>query len=330
MKDRFEFLRAMGENRRIDRILIVTDDVPIYQSHMQKYFDYSAGTFFCESEETVPDCLLDGKKESFTNYRINIPLAGGRELSVVQPVAGETPYHCYLEQYGSGVMGLRELVSAEQWKLWKAHVRDEHIPVIATQGDYGMTIDLRKELGCIMEILRDERADEKKPSARRIGQVCISTDDIHRTAEDMVRLLGIGPWEIGHINNRSADYLSSSDYRPENFPKADFLAGIAFYGDLEFELIQPLEGPLPYFDFLSRHGVGFQHIKEILTPTMWDETNRHYQGLGVPLALGGKVGPCSFANLGTEPLLGFVYELGGGVSMTSLPEGYDPYMYPTE
>lgn len=327
MNDSLAFFRAMDDRRRIDRIVIATDDIAVYQSRLQKYFDYAAGKFYCETEKDMPDCLIEGRRRKFTQYRIDIPLADGRELCIIQPVKGVTPISLYLEQYGPGVVGLRELVSTELWEVWKKHVREETIPVIAQNGDYAMMVDLREQMGCIMAVMREDMAGEKGTSSRRIGQVCIVTDDIHRTAEDMTSLLGVGPWEIGHINNRSADYLKSAEH-PEDFPKADFLAGIAFYGDLEFELIQPLEGPLPYFDFLKRHGTGFQHIKEILNPTVWQDANRRYQELGVPIALAGKVGPCSFNNLNTVPLLGIVYELGDGVPMTQLPKGYDPYVYP--
>ena len=328
MDDKLAFLRAMGDRRRIDRILIVTDDVPVYQSRLQKYFDYSMGTLFVETEQTLPDCLVDGQSIKFTNYRINIPLTDGRELSIVQPVEGDTPYRRHLDQYGKGVMGLRELVSAEQWDAWKKQAADAGLTVASTLGDYGMTLDLRSDLGCFLEVLREDRADEKKASSRRIAQVCITTPDIHKTAEDLTYLLGVGPWEIGHICTRSADYLETEEYPADRFPKTDFLTGIGFYGDLEFELIQPLEGPVPYFGFLERHGVGFQHIKETLTPAVWEDTKKKYRDLGIPLALGGKVGPCSFVNLRTDDLLGVVYELGDGVPMTKLPEGYDPYMHP--
>ena len=327
MNDSLAFFRAMDDRRRIDRIMIVTDDIPLYQSRLQKYFDYSAGKFYFETEKDMPDCLIEGRRQKFSQYRIDIPLADDRELCIIQPVEGVTPASRYLAQYGPGVMGLRELVPADLWELWQKHVKEANLPVLATNGDYAMMVDLRDRLGCVMAVMREDMAEPKGASSRRIGQVCIVTDDIHRTAEDMTGLLGVGPWEIGHINNRSADYLKSAEH-PENLPKADFLAGIAFYGDLEFELIQPLEGPLPYFDFLERHGTGFQHIKEILTPTTWEEANRHYRELGVPIALAGKVGQCSFNNLNAVPLLGVVYELSDGVPMTKLPEGYDPYIYP--
>ena len=230
MNDKLAFLHTMGDRRKVDRILIVTDDVPVYQSRLQKYFDYSTGTLFVETEQTMPDYLMDGQSVKFTNYRINIPLTDDRELSIVQPVEGNTPYRRYLDQYGKGVMGLRELVSEEQWNAWKQQVADAGLTVAATLGDYGMTIDLRSELGCFLEVLREDRADEKKISNRRVAQVCITTDDIHKAAENLTYLLGVGPWEIGHICTRSADYLETEEYPADQFPKTDFLTGIGFYG----------------------------------------------------------------------------------------------------
>ena len=317
MNNTYKFLKTAG-TRKIDRVLMVTDDIKSYLESLEKYFGYTSG-------ETVRETDEDGM---FTGLCSLVPLAKGRELKIVQPTEGESPYRLYLDQYGPGVMGLREIVEADDWEKWQEHISEQGITVLARQGDYGLTLDLRRELGCMMELLRADRAEEKQPSERCLGQVCIATADIHKTAEDMSRLLGVGPWEIGHINNRTSPLLHSASHPAGTFPKADFLAGIAFYGDLEFELIQPLEGPLPYFDFLARHGVGFHHIKETLNLDVWEAALEEYREKGIGVALGGKVGPCMWSNMAAEHLLGSIYELGDGVMMTALPEGYDPYIYP--
>ena len=323
----YELLKSLGK-RKIDRVLMVTDDIFGCQARMEKVFGYSSGEVFRETEETMPDYLVAGDERAFANLCSVIPLAKDRELMIVQPVEGRSPYRLYLEQYGPGVMGLRELVEAQDWEKWLEHIRREKIPVLARRGDYGLSLDLREPLGCIFELLKEGHGEEKAGAERCIGQLCIVSDDIHKTAEDMCRLLGVGPWEIGHINNRTSPSLHSTSFPSGSFPKADFLAGIAFWGDMEFELIQPLEGPLPYFDFLRRHGTGFHHIKEILSPEIWEDTLEAYRAKGIGVALGGKVGPCSWSNLAAEHLLGSIYELGDGVEMTAFPEGYDPYKYP--
>ena len=328
MKDNYEFLKSIGERRKIDRILLVTDDIFAYQERLKHFFGYVPGEVFRETEENIPDYVIAGADGRFANLCSVIPLAEGRELRIVQPVEGRSPYRLCLEQYGPGVIGLRELVAREDWGKWLEHIEQQGISVLARLGDYGLTLDLRSDLGCIIELLRADMEEEKGSSERRIGQVCIVTGDMHKTAEDMCRLLGLGPWEIGHINNLTSPTLNSSDYPAGSFPEADFLAGIAFCGDLELELIQPLKGPLPYFAYLERHGVGFQHIKETLSPERWDKTLADYAAKGIGVALGGKVGPCSWSNLATEHLLGSIYELGDGVLMTALPEGYGPYMHP--
>lgn len=92
------------------------------------------------------------------------------------------------------------------------------------------------------------------------------------------------------------------------------------------KLIQPQNGPLPYFAFLNRRGVGFHHIKQMLpTRQAYEQSLQRIKGLGLKTALAGKIGPCPWHNWATEDALGFVFEMNDNTELTSLPEGYDPY-----
>ena len=149
-----------------------------------------------------------------------------------------------------------------------------------------------------------------------------------KAAKDLLHYIGKGPWEIGFINSHTSDYFVSCDFDAEHFPDAEMKTGMGWFTNLEFELIEPTKGPMPYYRFLAAHGKGFQHFKEILTPDTYDEALKNYEEKGIKTALAGKLGPCAFSNLDTLDLLGCVYELSDGHVMDQLPEGYNAYMYP--
>ena len=189
-------------------------------------------------------------------------------------------------------------------------------------------MDLRKDLGCMYGLYICEEPVEPCSYHKHIGQICITAYDTEKAAADLLHYIGKGPWEIGFINSHTSDYFISSEYDAEHFPDAEMRTGMGWLTNLEFEIIEPTKGPMPYYKFLKRHGNGFQHFKEILTPETFDAAVKDYQNKGIGIALAGKLGPCAFCNLDTEDLIGCVFELCDGNVMDKLPDGYGAYTYP--
>lgn len=86
-------------------------------------------------------------------------------------------------------------------------------------------------------------------------QICIVTRDHRKTMDGMVKL-GIGPWRIYTF---APENLSAATYRgqPANF---SMKLCIAYRGAMMWEIIEPLEGPSIYKDFLAAHGEGVHHV----------------------------------------------------------------------
>ena len=308
----YTFAEKLGEERYIDQIVLVTDDMRDFLDRFSRYFDYSGWE------------VTEDKTGSYGK----IILSNGIELCIAEPDGTDSIYRRSLDSYGRGIMGVRERVSEKTAAFWKEQIAEKHIAVCETS-DGGCWMDLRKELGGMYGIHICEEPIAAAEYPKTIGQICIVAEDVRKMAETMLAVVGMGPWEIGRINNHTADYLSSSEYDAGQFPKGQMLAGMAWYKNLEIELIEPTDGPMPYFKYLDRHGKGFHHIKETVKKGQWESMLTHCckeEQIGVALA--GKIGPCKFCNLDTEKDFGFVYELGDGSEMDRLPEGYDPYRYP--
>ena len=309
-----EELEKAAAVRNVDGINFVTDDLHRTIDNLGSFFHYHDWNLrrTAEGSGMIETAELQTKN--------------GIVLRVVRPLYGNTVYQEYLDRFGSGIMGPREKISAESWDEEIGRYADRGVRILPVE-DGRVMLDLRITMGAVFELHRDEPAcEETLPVAdRKICQICIVTDDVKRTARELWQKLELGPWEIGTCNNRTMAEMSTTAFPAGTMPESEFLAGIGMYGNLQFEIIQPVKGPLSYFTYLNRHGCGFQHIKEELTPDTYDEKVIEYSPLGVLLS--GRIGPCWCCNLDTEDLIGFVYELSDGREMDKLPEGYDPHMY---
>lgn len=305
------FSKNLGEKRVIDRIVLVADDIAEMANTLNTTFDFRS--FEIEDSD-------NGKTAMVT-------LDSGIELFLIQPEDNGSVYSRYFKKYGKGIMGIRERITLAQAGLWKTHIDKNDIVMIEEKTDCWW-LDLTDSLGLMYGLNICEEELAPTDFHKHIGQICITVNDCEKAAEDLYHYIGKGPWEIGFINNKTTSYLASSQYSAEDFPEGEMRVGMGWFSNLEFEVIEPTKGPMPYFKFLKRHGNGFHHIKERIPSNNWKETCRHYADAGIGVALAGMIGPCEFNNLDTEDLLGCVYELGDDHIMKQLPEGYGAYMYP--
>jgi methylmalonyl-CoA/ethylmalonyl-CoA epimerase len=75
---------------------------------------------------------------------------------------------------------------------------------------------------------------------------------VRRWTED----LGIGPWTGYRLQPPGLKEMHYHDTAVE----FSFRHAFAWQGELQFELIQPLEGPSIFADHLERHGEGLHHV----------------------------------------------------------------------
>ncbi|HJW89296.1 MAG TPA: VOC family protein [Anaerolineales bacterium] len=92
----------------------------------------------------------------------------------------------------------------------------------------------------------------------QVDQIGIVVNDLQSMAENLHRLLGIGPfrvldWPIEGIDPQSTYYGEPASYRLH--------LGFAKAGQTQIELVQPLEGPNIWSDFLQSHGPGLHHFR---------------------------------------------------------------------
>lgn len=91
---------------------------------------------------------------------------------------------------------------------------------------------------------------------RPFHQVAYVVRDLDAAVRHWADALGVGPWSVWTL---TPDVLNDAVYRgePATF---SFRHALAWSGPLQFELVQPLDGPSIFADQLAATGPGLNHV----------------------------------------------------------------------
>jgi methylmalonyl-CoA/ethylmalonyl-CoA epimerase len=155
-----------------------------------------------------------------------------------------------------------------------------------------------------------------------ITQVAAVVRDLEKSLEIYHKALGWGPWNVyehkppmlhdTHLHGKPVEYT--------------MLGAECHAGPVVFELLQPLEGPSIYKEWLEERGEGLHHVA-CMRPTHEeaDDLRGHFSDLGAEVLMGGRIGETiQFYYLDTEPLLKVIVESGSGHAVDLKPS----WVYP--
>ncbi len=87
-------------------------------------------------------------------------------------------------------------------------------------------------------------------------QVALVVEDLDRSVRAWHDRLGIGPWTAWRLGPQ---VLQDMTYHG-TATAFEFRHALAWQGDVQFELVQPLSGPSIFADHLREHGPGLHHV----------------------------------------------------------------------
>ena len=137
-------------------------------------------------------------------------------------------------------------------------------------------------------------------------QIGIVVRDLEATMQRYVDDFGIGPWEIFEFNAGNANDLREYGQPVER----SWRLATTMVGDVQWELIEPLDDESVYARFLAEKGEGVHHIA-VASPK-FDELVAAQTDRGKDLVLGGTFSGFKVAYLATEPELGVIVEIFSG------------------
>lgn len=152
----------------------------------------------------------------------------------------------------------------------------------------------------------NKKAQENGPikKTNELFQVGIVVRDLQKSMQLYTELLGIDDWMDIELTN---ELFNSLTYNGKPVEKARFLTGIANVGAIQLELIQPIDGDLPFFDYLKKHGEGLHHIGHLYVSGM-EQVVRELEAQGYPCIFSGDAG-VKFAYVDMTKTLGTIIEL---------------------
>lgn len=155
-----------------------------------------------------------------------------------------------------------------------------------------------------------------------VQQVALVVHDLDRTMAEYTERLGIGPW---WVTLYGPPRLTEMRIRGVEVPYSMKLA-IAWTGNTMWELIQPVDGPSIYKEFLAAHGEGLHHVLVEHRGTAFEAAIDAFSARGCQPLMEGRFGEIRFAYIDTEGPLKTVLEI------VDRPEGFvrpEPdYWYP--
>jgi methylmalonyl-CoA/ethylmalonyl-CoA epimerase len=144
------------------------------------------------------------------------------------------------------------------------------------------------------------------PALTQTMQIGIVVRDLDATMRKYVDDYGIGPWKIYEFNPGNA-----KDLREYGQPvQRSWRLAVAMVGQLQWELIEPLDNESIYARFLAEKGGGVHHIA--VAAQSFDKMLAMEAQRGTDLVLSGEFEGIKVAYLGTERDLGVILEIFSG------------------
>jgi catechol 2,3-dioxygenase-like lactoylglutathione lyase family enzyme len=143
----------------------------------------------------------------------------------------------------------------------------------------------------------------REPVFTETLQISVVVRDLEAAMRTYVDDYGIGPWNIYEFNPATVEGMHE-DGRPV---ERSWRLALAQVGQVQWELIQPLDEDSIYARFLAEKGEGVHHVG-VAVPDFADTVAAlGERGRGV--VLGGEYNGVTFAYLATEGDLGVITEI---------------------
>jgi hypothetical protein len=148
----------------------------------------------------------------------------------------------------------------------------------------------------------------------RITQISVVVRDLRKTMEQYHKILGWGPWNVfEHVPP------THHDTRVNGEPVHYTLLGAETYvggeeSGMNFELLQPLEGPSVWRKFLDEKGEGIYSIAVMFKTVEESEAaKKHFEDNGMHVTTAARIGDhIEYYYVDSEPVLKLALESGSG------------------
>lgn len=160
---------------------------------------------------------------------------------------------------------------------------------------------------------------------KSLDQVCVVVHDLDDTIREYVERAGVGPWAV-------YTYAPPDLYNMRIRGKAanySMRLALAWTNGFMWEVIQPIDGPSIYREFLEAKGEGVHHVLVQHTLADLPEALAEFERRGCPPLMEGSYKGTDFAYLATDGPLKMVVELVQRPNYPGYRRPAPEYWYPS-
>jgi catechol 2,3-dioxygenase-like lactoylglutathione lyase family enzyme len=155
----------------------------------------------------------------------------------------------------------------------------------------------------------------------RITQVAIVVKDLRKTMEAYTKVMGWKPW---YVYEHKPPILHHTLLHGKPVT-CSTLGAEVHCNPIDFEILQPLEGPSIYREFLEEKGEGLHHVSVVSPTGDVDAALENFKKDGFEILMEGRLGEnLRFYYLDTDPVLKIITETLTGHAISMKPM----YTYP--
>ena len=325
------------KNRKIVRIGIVVADAAKTAKRYSDIFGVGPWLFY---DLTASDVTLHGKPLGNVDGCVRMAIVDltGLEIALIQPLYGPGTHMEFFQKHGEGIHHI-SFGAIDNYDAVVSGLQGEGIG-IEMQGTLGDAVnfsymDTVQELGTHFEIVMPSPSDVSsevipwgiysppapplwKMEGKRINQIGLVVKDADGMSNRWEELFGIGPWRTTLISIPRVPFDQTKPITPSKavlhgIPMISMdlhlKIAIAYCGDMQIELIEPLTGPGTHWEFLKIHGNGVHHLSfGPVDDHDQSVTALQQQGIGIDMT-GPSGRGTRFSYMATQKDLGTIYEL---------------------
>lgn len=142
-----------------------------------------------------------------------------------------------------------------------------------------------------------------KTKYNKVLQVAFVVKNLAEAIEVYSERYGIGPWKVSEISSKTVTDI----YKHDNITKFSYKIAMCDIGEIEWELVEPLDDKSIYSDFLKEKGPGLHHFA--FDVKNYEDAVDELKAKGKKILSSGNWQGTKFTHFATEDDLGFVIEL---------------------
>ena len=143
----------------------------------------------------------------------------------------------------------------------------------------------------------------RAPAFTETLQISVVVRDLEQAMRTYFHAYGIGPWDIYEFNPDTVRDIRENGQSVER----SWRLALALVGQVQWELIEPLDDESIYARFLAERGEGVHHVG-VAVPS-FEGTIAALQAKGHDVLFGGEYNGVRFAYLSTDRDLGVITEI---------------------